>query len=204
VVQDVDLGPAAAADVGHVRAAGDGFAMMVGAPDTAPEGDLVDPRFVRIDGGGAIVADRTLHADGNDFVAGFEALPDGAFVAAGLRIVYGEDAKSDVGWVRRIEADGTPGWAVERVGEPFSAMAWNGSALDLLGNGFVRLDAAGKVVGERPVGTSLFRGGLVMLPDPLGVTLAGTTDGSFDGAYPWLARFFDPCDGGDCPRPGCP
>ena len=62
----------------------------------------------------------------------------------------------------------------------------------------------GQILAGDPIGAVLPGALFEILPDALGVVLAGTSGGSADASAPWLARLFDACVGGTCPRPGCP
>jgi hypothetical protein len=200
----VDLGAVSHAGMAKIRPAGDGWAMLLGVLDSAPQGDLTDIAFVRVDGAGKVVVQRTFHEDGNDFVIGFVGLPDGAFVATGNRILYLGEGKGDVGWMRRIEADGAPGWSVVRENVAYGAAAWDGTSVVVLGAGILRVTADGQVGIDEPIGAHLPGGASEILPDALGLVLAGTSSGSADRSMPWLARLFAPCVTGTCDRPGCP
>ncbi len=204
VLQDVGLGPASATGMMRIRPAGDGFAMLFGVLDSAPEGDLTDVRFARVDGSGNVVAQRTLHEDGNDFISGFVGLPDGAFAANGHRMLYQGDGKSAVGWMRRIEADGSPGWSHVSDSLFYGPAAWDGTSVVLADAVISHVSPDGQILAGDPIGAVLPGALFEILPDALGVVLAGTSGGSADASAPWLARLFDACVGGTCPRPGCP
>jgi hypothetical protein len=210
-----DLGPTSEPAMARIRPSGDGFALALGAPDAAPEGDLTDLRIVRLDGAGKVVVDTVFHEEGNDFTNAFAAAPSGALVAAGHRILYGKGygGKDFVGWARRIEPDGTSAWTIVDPQKAFGDVIVTGDALAMLAwttayppnDAFVvNLGLDGKVLQTQPLPATLLPGLVsLLLSDPTAIVVSGISVSATGPSKAWLARLGASCSAIGCPDTGC-